>query len=115
MFLELVTYRLGAHSTSDDPTRYRDSKEVDSWLAKEPLGRAKRELIAAGQWTAAKEKALVAESIEAVSSAIAEAEASPVPSAETLFEDVYADAPALLEEQRQMLTAELDAAPRARP
>ena len=40
---------------------------------------------------------------------------APAPAPETLFEDVYADPPALLEEQRRMLAAELGAAPRARP
>jgi len=36
-FIELVTYRLGAHSSSDDPTRYRDHREVERWLLRDPI------------------------------------------------------------------------------
>jgi 2-oxoisovalerate dehydrogenase E1 component alpha subunit len=39
--IEAVTYRMGAHTTSDDPTRYRDSSEVDAWRAKDPLDRVR--------------------------------------------------------------------------
>ena len=113
--LELVTYRLGAHSSSDDPTRYRDQKEVDTWLAKEPIGRAKRELIAAGAWSEAKDRALQKESVGIVTAGIAVAEKFPPPAPESLFEDVYADAPRSLLEQRGQLLEELAAAPRQRP
>ncbi len=113
--LELVTYRLGAHSTSDDPTRYRDSKEVEAWLAKDPLKRAKRELIAAGAWSEAKDRAHQKASLEAIAAGIAAAESFPPPLPGTLFDDVYAEAPWNLEEQRGLLDAELAAAPRQRP
>ncbi len=114
-FIELVTYRLGAHSTSDDPTRYRDQKEVDAWLAKDPLARAKRELIAARAWTDAKDKALMKESEAAVRAAVAAVESEGPPDPSTLFEDLYAEPPALLAEQQAMLAAELAAEPRVRP
>ncbi len=91
--LELVTYRLGAHSSSDDPTRYRDQKEVDGWLAKEPIGRTKRELIAAGAWSEASAiAALQKEAAESIAEGIVAAENFPPPPPESLFEDVYADA-----------------------
>src|SRR5581483_2291362 len=113
--LELVTYRLGAHSSSDDPTRYRDQKEVDAWLAREPVARAKRELIAAGEWSEAKDRAHQKESAQAIAAGIAAAEAFEPPVPETLFEDVYAQPTWLLEEQRRLLLEELAAAPRQRP
>jgi pyruvate dehydrogenase E1 component alpha subunit len=46
--IEAVTYRMGAHTTSDDPSRYRDAAEVDGWRAKDPLDRVRRLLVAEG-------------------------------------------------------------------
>ncbi|MDR6117967.1 TPP-dependent pyruvate/acetoin dehydrogenase alpha subunit [Aeromicrobium sp. SORGH_AS981] len=42
--VEAVTYRMGAHTTSDDPTRYRDSAEVEAWRHRDPLARVERHL-----------------------------------------------------------------------
>src|SRR5699024_4167489 len=44
MFIEAVTYRLGPHTTSDDPTRYRDERELERWRRRCPLGRVERHL-----------------------------------------------------------------------
>ena len=44
-FLEALTYRIGAHSTSDDPTRYRSQDEVDLWTRRDPLARLRRNLV----------------------------------------------------------------------
>jgi pyruvate dehydrogenase E1 component alpha subunit len=114
-FLELFTYRLGAHSTSDDPTRYRDPKEVERWLARDPLVLAHKALVAAGIWNKKLEAGLQEDVQKAIGAALAEAEAFPPPSSEGLFDDVYAAPPALLAEQRAMLSAELAEAPRAKP
>ncbi|MCL8250815.1 pyruvate dehydrogenase (acetyl-transferring) E1 component subunit alpha [Aeromicrobium fastidiosum] len=46
--IEAVTYRMGAHTTSDDPSRYRDASEVDAWQAKDPLERVRLLLVAEG-------------------------------------------------------------------
>ncbi|MHB1289546.1 thiamine pyrophosphate-dependent enzyme, partial [Georgenia sp.] len=43
-FIEAVTYRMGAHTTSDDPTRYRPRAEEDAWRAKDPIDRLRRHL-----------------------------------------------------------------------
>ncbi len=48
LLIEAVTYRMGAHTTSDDPTRYRDADEVDAWRAKDPLDRVRAYLDGAG-------------------------------------------------------------------
>ena len=109
-FLELLTYRLGAHSSSDDPTRYRDPAEVDRWLQRDPLVVGRKTL--AGHWTDAEEKELRRDATERIAAAIAEAEALPPPPAETLFQDIYGDAPWIVAEQREALLAELAAAPR---
>jgi pyruvate dehydrogenase E1 component alpha subunit len=47
-FIEAMTYRLGAHTTSDDPTRYREADEVESWKAKDPIDRVRAYLDSAG-------------------------------------------------------------------
>ena len=114
-FLELLTYRLGAHSTSDDPTRYRDPKEVERWLARDPLVLAQKALTSAKLWNKKLETALQTQVQKTIGAALTEAEAFPPPGSDSLFEDVYAVPPALIAEQQAMLTAELAAAPRAKP
>lgn len=47
-FIEAVTYRMGAHTTSDDPSRYRETSEVEGWKARDPLDRVRRLLEAEG-------------------------------------------------------------------
>src|SRR5262249_8666547 len=47
-FIEALTYRIGAHSTSDDPTRYRAEAEVEAWKRKDPLDRLRKHLAQLG-------------------------------------------------------------------
>lgn len=58
--IELYTYRLGAHTTSDDPTIYRTQEEVDQWKAKDPIDRFRRWLIAQGLWSEEQDQELQA-------------------------------------------------------
>jgi pyruvate dehydrogenase E1 component alpha subunit len=106
--IEAVTYRMGAHSSSDDPTRYRDPQEVERWKGKDPIDRLRARLLDAKLWDEAREGALRAELLERVNAAIAQAEALPPPGPETLFEDVYAQPPWHLAEQRHEFFAGLD-------
>jgi TPP-dependent pyruvate/acetoin dehydrogenase alpha subunit len=114
-FLELVTYRLGAHSSSDDPTRYRNPKEVERWLLRDPIASGKKWMIGQDLWSEAKDKALRKKMDAEIVAAIAQAETLPRPEADTLFDDLYAEPPWILAEQREMLRGELAAAPRVRP
>jgi 2-oxoisovalerate dehydrogenase E1 component alpha subunit len=50
-FIEAVTYRMGPHTTSDDPTRYRDDAEVELWRSRDPIDRFRTHLQNAGIWT----------------------------------------------------------------
>ncbi|HEU4404276.1 MAG TPA: thiamine pyrophosphate-dependent enzyme [Polyangiaceae bacterium] len=113
-FVECVTYRLGPHSSSDDPTRYRSDAEVEAWRRRDPLPRLRRYLERAGLFTEADERALVAELDAAIARAIEVAEAAPPPARETLFDDVYAAPPWHLREQRDELLR-LPPAPRHGP
>ncbi len=104
-FIEAETYRIGAHSSSDDPTRYRDEREVELWRGRDPLERMKRLLEREAGWTEAQEEALAAELLAEVNEALALAEAQPNPGLSTLFDDVYAERPWHLDEQRERLLA----------
>lgn len=102
-FVECVTYRIGAHSSSDDPTRYRSQDEVDAWVKKDPLQRLRRVLELYAGWNDAAEDALEKELNAEIGAAITEVEKHPPPSADSLFDDVYRSLPWFLEEQREEL------------
>ena len=65
-FVEALTYRIGAHSTSDDPTRYRSEAEVDAWRKKDPLDRLRRHLVVRGLVDDARDATLDAEIAEEI-------------------------------------------------
>src|SRR2546429_1704241 len=108
--VECETYRIGAHSSSDDPTRYRDEEEVEQWKKRDPLELLRSRLQAWRMWTAQQEDELRAQVLEQVNAAIAEAEKKPDPPRESLFDDVYANQPWSLREQREELLASPPAA-----
>ncbi|HVL48362.1 MAG TPA: thiamine pyrophosphate-dependent enzyme [Candidatus Thermoplasmatota archaeon] len=87
--IEAVTYRIQGHSSSDDPTRYRPSAEVETWKRRDPIARFHAFLVAKGVWDAAREEKASAEIIAAIDAAIKAAEAAPPPAFETLIEEVY--------------------------
>lgn len=97
--VEALTYRLGAHSTSDDPRGYRKESEVEPWKAKDPVPRFRAWLESRGDWTEAEEKDEVAQIDAALKDAIATAEKTPAPELESLFEEVYGKLPWNLVEQ----------------
>lgn len=104
--IELVTYRKGGHSTSDDASLYREASEVAAAAALDPIERSRRYLVARGLWDDAVDAAYAIEVSAALKRAIALAEAKPKPKLETLFDDVYAERPAHLEAQlRELLEA----------
>lgn len=105
-FVELLTYRVSAHSSSDDPSRYRDESVTEVWRgAKDPIARLEKYLVAR-EWLTIDERTKRAAEIEAdVRDAIARAEAQPLPARETLVEDVYAEPTWILREQLDALLA----------
>lgn len=101
--VEAVTYRTGAHSTSDDPSRYQLEAEVAEWSAKDPLDRLRRHLVRLGLLEAPND-AVLDESIAAeIAAAVHEVEAMPPLQLETLVEDVYAEIPWHLRRQLEEL------------
>jgi len=107
--IEAITYRMGGHSTSDDPNRYRETEAVEAWAARDPIERVRRYLVGRGAWSDADETNLRADIDSRFRDAVAVAEKTPPPPLESMFEDVYARVPWHLAEQR----AELLAGPRA--
>jgi 2-oxoisovalerate dehydrogenase E1 component alpha subunit len=107
--IEAITYRMGGHSTNDDPNRYRESQELAEWAPRDPIGRLKRHLEKRGLWNEAAQNELRAEVEQRLKEAIAVAERTPPPGLESMFDDVYEKPPWHLAEER----AELLRGPRA--
>jgi pyruvate dehydrogenase E1 component alpha subunit len=84
--IEAVTYRIGAHTTADDPRRYQPQAEIDAWRARDPLARFRGYLAARGLWTEADEALASAQALERIDRAMVEAEARPLPSLEAYIE-----------------------------
>ena len=108
--IECVTYRLGVHTTADDPTKYRADEEVAMWEQKDPLTRfrtylEKRNLFEAG---------LEQQVDEDIAEAVRRFESAPPADPLTMFDHVYAELPPDLKAQRAEMAAQAPAAP-ARP
>ncbi|GHB02165.1 pyruvate dehydrogenase (acetyl-transferring) E1 component subunit alpha [Streptomyces termitum] len=103
--IEAFTYRMAAHTTSDDPTRYRRDAEREEWEAKDPILRLKAYLENEGHADAAFFEELEAES-EALGKHVREVvRAMPVPDHMAMFDNVYADGHALVDEERAEFAA----------
>jgi pyruvate dehydrogenase E1 component alpha subunit/2-oxoisovalerate dehydrogenase E1 component alpha subunit len=99
-FIEAVTYRLGAHSSADDPTHYRDSGEHKTWQKRDPLLRFATWLEQQKILSAEQRAAMRSRIGDAIRAAIASEEAAGPPPVSSLFEDVVAKPSWLLEEQK---------------
>ncbi|MDE2092872.1 MAG: 3-methyl-2-oxobutanoate dehydrogenase (2-methylpropanoyl-transferring) subunit alpha [Burkholderiales bacterium] len=103
--IEWVTYRGGAHSTSDDPSRYRPADDWQHFPLGDPVTRLKQHLIGLGAWSQPQHDAAQAELDALVAAALKEAERygshadGHIPPLASMFEDVYRDMPAHLREQ----------------
>lgn len=87
-FIEAVTYRRHGHSSSDDPTRYRETGEVEHWERNDPIERFRAHLLLRGLWSKEQEFEEVERQNELVTREIQEAEKSSPPTLGTLIEDV---------------------------
>ncbi|KYF68382.1 3-methyl-2-oxobutanoate dehydrogenase [Sorangium cellulosum] len=103
--IEAMTYRLSGHSTSDDPKAYRPDAWLDPWRRLDPLARLRRHLERTQGWTEAQDREIEAAVDAEVKACIAASEKVPPPSLDSMFEDVYAEPPWHLVEQREQLKA----------
>nr|WP_050761947.1 pyruvate dehydrogenase (acetyl-transferring) E1 component subunit alpha [Beutenbergia cavernae] len=99
-FIEAVTYRMGAHTTSDDPTRYREQAEEERWRGRDPISRLRALLEAEGRADEAFFAEVDAEAEAYAADVRAYCRALEKPAAPTMFEHVYtADHPLVAEER----------------
>ena len=103
--IEAVTFRMGGHSSSDDPTRYRDAALVGEWERRDPLARLRTYLEATHVLETAETDAWTTEIQDEIGVAVREAEAYPPPALETLFSDVYKNMPPHIAEQMKYAIA----------
>jgi pyruvate dehydrogenase E1 component alpha subunit len=89
--IEAVTYRMGPHTTADDPTRYRDESEGAEWEAKDPLTRVRNLLERQGSWTQDWQDELETQASETIEKAVEWAEAVPEPTFEEMINRVFAE------------------------
>jgi 2-oxoisovalerate dehydrogenase E1 component subunit alpha len=100
MLIEAFTYRMGAHTTSDDPTRYRIAAEVEEWKLKDPIARLKAYLARTGMAAEDYFSAVEAEADELAARVRRECLAMPDPDPGTMFDHVYVDDHPLVAEER---------------
>jgi 2-oxoisovalerate dehydrogenase E1 component alpha subunit len=103
--IEAITFRMGPHSSADDPNRYREPSECEEWRARDPINRFRCYLERKGVWSAEQETEAT-QAVEAeVNAVLRWAEKLPPPDLATLVEDVYEDVPWHLREQLEEIRA----------
>jgi 2-oxoisovalerate dehydrogenase E1 component alpha subunit len=106
--IEAYTYRMGAHTTTDDPTRYRLSAELESWKLKDPIERVKKYLVKTGQADTEFFEAVDAEADQVGTSVRRSCLEMPDPQPLTMFDHIYAEPNALVQREREQFAAYLD-------
>ena len=102
--IEALTYRRGAHTSSDDPSVYRDPGEPKEWEASDPIRRFRAYCQAKGLWSAQEEETMRKDFDARFAALVKETEAVPArPPLASLFDDVYAERPWHIEEQAREL------------
>ncbi len=101
--IEAVTYRLGAHTTADDPTRYRVSSEIEEWQRKDPIARFQRFLTKQGLLSEEQNQQLINEVETEINAAVTESESMPAPAPDSFFDYMSASLSPRLQAQREDL------------
>lgn len=115
VLIEAMSYRLGAHSTSDDPSGYRTREEEAKWQEHDPILRMKNWMLAQGWWNEAQETELFEQLRDDVLAAVKVSEKIDKPPVEDLITDVYDQAPPLLQSQFEQLKEHIKKYPDAYP
>ena len=115
VLIEAMTYRLAAHSSSDDPSGYRSRKEEEAWREKDPILRMRLWLNGLGWWSEEEEKKLQEHLRREVLETMKRAEKRPPPPLDSLVSDVYAEVTPALQRQLDMLKTHLRKYPDAYP
>ena len=115
VLIEAMSYRLGAHSTSDDPSGYRTKEEEAKWEANDPILRMKNWLLNQNWWDETQETELFERLREEVLAAVKVAEKIGKPHIDTLISDVYDVPPVQLQKQLDDVKAHVNKYPEAYP
>jgi pyruvate dehydrogenase E1 component alpha subunit len=113
VLVESLTYRMDAHTTSDDPTRYRSEAETEAWAERDPLDRYRAFLRSEGLWDGIDEGALERELNEEFDAALEAADAFEERPVEEIFEHLYEELPPPLRRELEAFEAFLEAHPEA--
>jgi len=105
--IEAITYRLGFHTSSDNPDLYRMQAECDQWAEWDPIQRTRLYLERRKLWSVADETELLARCEHDIKAAIAVAEAMPLPDPASQFDDIFAESNWMLDAQRERVVSEL--------
>lgn len=105
-FIECVTFRMGPHSSSDDPTRYRDEALYEAWKKRDPIQRFRQYLERKKLWNEKAESKLQEELKADILSAIEAVEKEPPPPEESMFDDVFRELTPQLIKQKEALLKE---------
>lgn len=105
--IETVTYRLGAHTSSDNPDMYRKGEEADAWRRWDPIPRMRRYLERRSLWSDRQEQDLLAQLERDLDEAVHTAEAMRQTAPAEMFDDVFEQPTPLLQEQRARMIADL--------
>ena len=106
--IEAYTYRMGAHTTTDDPTRYRLASELEAWKLKDPVERVKAYLVRTGSADAAFFEQIDAEATQVGRHIRRACLEMPDPAPPSMFDNVYSEPTALLRSEREQYAAYLD-------
>lgn len=101
--VEAVTFRMGGHSTSDDPTRYVPKEQLEEWGKKDPVQRFERFLAKRGLWRESMRDELYTAAMKKIDEAAKTAQATAAPGLETIFSDVFEAIPPHLRTQGEYL------------
>jgi len=103
--IETVTYRMAAHTTADDPTRYVPAAELAEWAERDPIVRLRVQLEVAGLWDDAHERAAEADAETAMEAALTAVAGTPPPTPAAMLDHVFAQPTPRLARQRAEIEA----------
>lgn len=115
VLIEAMTYRLAAHSTSDDPSGYRSKEEEEKWIARDPIARMAKWLVSKGWLDEEANKKEVELMRQEVLQELKRVEQVPICKIDEIVTDVYAEVPPILEQQLKDLKEHIKKYPEAYP
>ncbi|NNF64494.1 MAG: pyruvate dehydrogenase (acetyl-transferring) E1 component subunit alpha [Acidimicrobiia bacterium] len=101
--IEALTYRMGPHTTTDDPARYRSAEEAESWAQRDPLVRVRHYLEAEGLWSSADQDAAESAASRLIEDEVAAAESVSELGPDQMFDSILEGSTQQLDEQREFL------------